>query len=239
MSRLATLLSVLVVVAARTTWKDLDNYNFGKYVEEFGFSWKDAEYTKREQIFVKELARVRAHNAAGKSWKEGVNKFSAMTVSEKQVRLFFRGRHNLTRQFSHQAYMGRSKGAFQKQQPKFKQPLPSDFVIKPVSELSTRRDWRESNIVSPVKDQGHCGSCWAFASTAVIESHVAKASGLLFELSVQQVIYCRCCLWVDFHFMASFRWQCAHPTQRFVKLGEIFFGVFGSVPPFAAVVLKL
>lgn len=42
-------------------------------------------------------------------------------------------------------------------------------------------------IVSAVKDQGHCGSCWAFASTATIESHVAKASGELFDLSVQQV----------------------------------------------------
>jgi len=41
-----------------------------------------------------------------------------------------------------------------------------------------------------VKDQGHCGSCWAFASTATIESHVAKASGLLFDLSVQQIAMC-------------------------------------------------
>jgi len=41
-----------------------------------------------------------------------------------------------------------------------------------------------------VKDQGYCGSCWAFASTAVIESSVAKATGMLFDLSVQQMTVC-------------------------------------------------
>lgn len=41
-----------------------------------------------------------------------------------------------------------------------------------------------------MKDQGHCGSCWAFASTATIESHVALNSGLLFDLSVQQMAMC-------------------------------------------------
>jgi cathepsin L len=41
-----------------------------------------------------------------------------------------------------------------------------------------------------VKDQGHCGSCWAFASTATIESYVALSTGLMFDLSVQQMAMC-------------------------------------------------
>lgn len=45
-------------------------------------------------------------------------------------------------------------------------------------------------VVSAVKDQGYCGSCWAFASTAVIESHVAIQTGKLFDLSVQQIAMC-------------------------------------------------
>lgn len=44
-----------------------------------------------------------------------------------------------------------------------------------------------TGIVSAVKDQGHCGSCWAFASTATVESYVALATGLLFDLSTEQV----------------------------------------------------
>lgn len=60
--------------------------------------------------------------------------------------------------------------------------------MKPVASLPSSHDWRDfKNVVSPVKDQGHCGSCWAFSSTAVLESHIARATGLLFDLSVQQV----------------------------------------------------
>jgi cathepsin L len=43
--------------------------------------------------------------------------------------------------------------------------------------LPSQLDWRKKNVVSPVKDQGHCGSCWAFASAATIESHAAINSG--------------------------------------------------------------
>lgn len=38
-------------------------------------------------------------------------------------------------------------------------------------------DWRDKNIISDVKDQGQCGSCWAFAATEVLESVYALKSG--------------------------------------------------------------
>jgi len=61
----------------------------------------------------------------------------------------------------------------------------------PLSSLPNSVDWREKgNIISPVKDQGHCGSCWAFAATATVESHIAMNTGLLFSLSPQQIAMC-------------------------------------------------
>jgi cathepsin L len=52
-------------------------------------------------------------------------------------------------------------------------------------------DWRsKGHIVTPVKNQGHCGSCWAFAATAALESHVAIQTGKSMILSVQELVSC-------------------------------------------------
>lgn len=59
--------------------------------------------------------------------------------------------------------------------------------------LPTKVDWRNSsgvNLVSPVRDQGACGACWAFSTVEVIESAWAKAKRQLVSLSEQQVMSC-------------------------------------------------
>ena len=51
-------------------------------------------------------------------------------------------------------------------------------------------DWRDKGAISDVKNQGQCGSCWAFATTEMIESYTQINSGQLVELSTQQVTSC-------------------------------------------------
>jgi cathepsin L len=51
-------------------------------------------------------------------------------------------------------------------------------------------DWRAKGVVTAVKNQGGCGSCWAFAATEAVESAFALATGRLEVLSEQQVLDC-------------------------------------------------
>lgn len=59
-----------------------------------------------------------------------------------------------------------------------------------VASLPTNVDWRTAGVVSPVKDQGMCGSCWAFAAVSAVESIAAINSGQLKTLSTQQMVSC-------------------------------------------------
>lgn len=72
----------------------------------------------------------------------------------------------------------------------FRNLAASNISEADVAALPKSVDWRNKGVVSPVKDQGHCGSCWAFASVAAIESAAAIATGHLKTLSTQQLVSC-------------------------------------------------
>ncbi len=58
------------------------------------------------------------------------------------------------------------------------------------TDLPASFDWRTQGIVPAVRDQGGCGSCWAFGTVGVMESAVKKAGGPLTDLSEQFLISC-------------------------------------------------
>jgi len=71
-----------------------------------------------------------------------------------------------------------------------------DAVQLSTANLPSSWDWRNHSVVNPIKNQGQCGSCWAFSTIGVIESQWALAGNTLTSFSEQLLVDCStgCCL---------------------------------------------
>lgn len=157
---------LLIVAISATKWHELtQTYDFTTYQREFNKNYQPHELTTRKSIFEHRMRQIIAHNSdPSKTWKQGVNKFTDMTDAELAK---FRGSRP-------------SKVAS-------KNSIQQNFAFD-ISDLTV--DWREKDVVTPVKNQGKCGSCWAFAAAETLESHYAIATGHLENLSEQQILDC-------------------------------------------------
>ena len=138
---------------------DLAFVNYiGKYQKQYATK---EEYLERMKVFKASLEKVREHNSkVGSSYKLGINKFSDLTDAERQILLGFN------------ADLAADSGRL------------GSFIDFNTTNLNATVDWRPLGWVTSVKDQGKCGSCYAFSAVGALEGQYKNMTGNLVDLSV-------------------------------------------------------
>jgi len=144
--------------------------NFAGFVAKYNKIYGKDDLVHRYNVFKTNLDFITATNQKNLSYTVGMNKFGDMTFEEFHAK--FTGYNRIKRDFI------RSKNG----------PVntPRDHVLKNPSSV----DWRSKGAVTPVKDQGQCGSCWAFSATGSMEGAWVIAGKTQTSISEQQLVDC-------------------------------------------------
>merc|ERR1719276_532046 len=138
------------------------DYQFMQFVSEHGRSYATkAEFQFRSKVFKTALAEIEAINAENGTHTVGVNFLADRTTEEKK----------------------KLNGYRASQRVRTPMKLHGDSTADSV-------DWRTKGAVTPVKNQGKCGSCWSFSTTGSIEGANQIAGNGLISLSEQQLVDC-------------------------------------------------
>jgi len=160
---LLAVIAVAALAASVQTKLDVDA-SFTAFKLKYQKTYLGAEEGMREAIFNQNVAYINKHNSEGHSYQLGMNQFGDLTNAEYQA-MFLRP-------------MSRSAN-------RTAEVHAAGNEVDPASV-----DWRTSGYVTPIKDQGQCGSCWSFSSTGSIEGAHFKATGKLVSFSEQNLVDC-------------------------------------------------
>jgi len=167
---------VAASLAANSQPREYYEKEFFEHMTKYNVNINDGqEFTKRLQIFANNLDEINAHNADTKqTYKLGQNKFTHLSFDEflDAVRIGGARIPNLRR------------GSDVHPAPKDKASLPAAV------DWSTLENPQQKNVVTAVKNQGSCGSCWSFSTTGALEGAYRLKYDQLVAFSEQQLVSC-------------------------------------------------
>lgn len=139
---------------------------FADFVSEYRKSYFSIdEYKFRLDSFEQNLQQIDELNASTSKATFGVNHFSDYTQTEKQRMLGVK--------------------------PSSSRPQYAPLWTNKGGPYKKEKDWRQEDVVLPVRDQGNCGSCWTFSATGAIEENCAiQTDKLRIDLSEQEMVDC-------------------------------------------------
>ncbi|KII69927.1 Cathepsin L2 [Thelohanellus kitauei] len=158
------LISVLVYISQLDDFDKLDlDIKWKQYKSTYSLTFNEEEDRLRKEIFIKNHQYIEEHNAKNSELKLKMNKFGHLRSDEV-----------LTNEV-----MKRTK-------------ITTSHDIRNIGDFPVRKsiDWRTYGVVSPIKNQLDCGSCYAFSGIGAIESHYAIQEGSLPLLSEQEIVDC-------------------------------------------------
>ncbi|XP_022739917.1 senescence-specific cysteine protease SAG39-like [Durio zibethinus] len=158
----------LVCQATSRSLQDASMYErHEQWMARYGRVYQDNnEREGRFNIFKQNVARIESFNSANdKPYKLGVNQFADLTNEE-----FIASRNRF------KGHICSNKA--------------TTFKYENFTALPSTVDWRNKGAVTPIKDQGQCGSCWAFSAVAAMEGVTKLATGKLVSLSEQELVDC-------------------------------------------------
>jgi len=148
-------------------------FMFERWAHEFGVKIEGNEMVHRMKVFADNLEAIAKHNLkrAEAGFTLGLNQFAHLTHEEFAS--------------THLGYSG-GESTITANRSFFE----LDVATGGLSGLPDEVDWVKEGAVTPVKNQGSCGSCWAFSTTGALEGAYFLKTGKLVSFSEQELVSC-------------------------------------------------